>query len=157
MGQKKTVMITTHGLERVILVPLNKTGANGWGSAKQIHQEPHAREKVSDQREIALGLKRLRVHAGIAQFVGGRPECLGQGKVVVNARNGLHFSPVTHAQSVAINPLHLSDIGGTEFSDGDPGIAMNNTGHASVPHNFFIEMPRSEAMQIGQGLLCLSD
>ena len=157
MGQEKTVMIATHGLKRVILVSLNKTGTYGWGSAKQVNQEPHAREKVSDQREIALGLKGLRIHTGIAQFVGGRPERFGQGKVVVNACNGLHSSPVAHAQSVAINPLHLSDIGGTEFGDGDPGIAMNNAGHAGVPHNFLVEMTRSKAMQIGQSLLCLSD
>ena len=133
VGQKETVMILPHRLQRVMLIPLNKARADGGRRTEQVHQQPHPGEKVPDQRQVAFGLKCLSIVGSARQITGRLPKGFRHREVVVNAGNRLHLPAVTHAQPVAIDPLHLANIGCAKFGDRNPRITVHNAGHARIP------------------------
>ena len=133
VGQEEAVMILTHRLQWMIFIALDKARTDRGGGTEQIHQQPDPREKVPDQRQIAFGLKCLSVIASARQITGGRPKGFRHRKVVVNTGNRLHLPAITHAQPVAIDPLHLTNIGSAKFGDRNPGVTIHNAGHARIP------------------------
>ena len=65
----------------------------------------------------------------------------------MNPRDSLHPPTVANAQTITINPLHLSHIGMTKLSNGDACIAIDDTWHARVPDQFSFKLLRGESVQ----------
>ena len=77
------------------------------------------------------------------------PQLVGDGKVVVNARDGLHQTTVAIAQAAPVDGLSLGNIGPPILTQGNLIMVRGqNTGHAAWPQQFITQMTLDEDVHI---------
>ena len=133
MGQVQTGFRGIEGQQRVFTLATEKAGADGGGGTQQVNQQPGPFEEVPDQAEIAGGLVVPEAALTAVPLPGRLPEALWHGKVVMNTGDGLHHAAVANTQTVAVNTLHLADIGAAVMGNRYAALPRDDAGHAGAP------------------------
>ncbi|VVN49323.1 hypothetical protein PS619_06308 [Pseudomonas fluorescens] len=127
-----------------------ETGVERWRGTEQVHQQPAVTTEITDQCDVG---KRLIIAVSADKsfgFTQQRPELFRQGEVVVNPGDALHGLAVPQGQTLAIDVLELTDVGGAVIGDRDVFLGRQRARHRWTPQVLVAEFAVGKTVNLVQ-------